>query len=291
MGTVRKAVVPAAGLGTRFLPVTRTVPKVMLPVLDTPALHYVINEAVASGVEQIALVVSPGQDPIGDYFGRIPALEEALERRGDADLLEQMRWMPDMADVTTLVQDEQLGLGHAVLMARDFVGREPFAVLLPDDLFWADRPALANLIEVFERYRASAMAVEEVEDEQVPFLGIVDPEPVDEGLFKVRGLVEKPRLEDAPSNLAIVGRYVLTPEVFDALGETEPGAIGEVQLTDAIASLLPMQPVYARRVRGVHIDAGTPVGLLRASVHEALQRADVSEAVRALLRKELEESG
>ena len=263
--SVRKAVVPAAGLGTRFRPVTRAVPKPLLPVLDTPALHYVVREAFESGIEQVALIVAPGQEAIARYI-----------KDG-----------PDEARVSTVLQYRQRGTGHAVLQARDFVGEEPFAVLLPDDLFWGSRPALSYLIDVFERFGESVIVVEEVDDERVPSLGIIDPVPLEEGLFEVRSMVEKPRIEDAPSNLACIGRYVLTSDIFDILEGLPPGANDEIQLTDAIAAQLGPHRVYARLVPGVHIDAGTPIGLLRASVHEALRRQDTSAAVRELLKEEL----
>lgn len=263
--TVRKAVVPAAGLGTRFRPVTRAVPKPMLPVLDTPLLHYVVREAFESGIEHVGLIIAPGQEAIARYF------EEG----------------PDEAKVSTMVQDRQRGLGHAVLQAREFVGEEPFAALLPDDLFWAERPAISYLIDVFDRFAGSVLAVEEVADERISSLGIIDPLQLDDALFEVRSIVEKPRIEAAPSNLASIGRYVLTPDVFDILDGLPPGANGEIQLTDAIAAQLSRSRVYATLVPGVHVDAGTPVGLLRASVHEALRREDTSATVRQFLRDEL----
>ncbi len=262
---MRKAVVPAAGLGTRFRPVTRAVPKPLLPVLDTPAIAYVVGEAFESGVEEVALIVSPGHEAIGRYF------EDG----------------PEIAKVSTVVQRHPRGVGHAVLQAREFVGDEPFAVLLPDDLFWAPRPALSYLIDDYKRFGESVIVVEEVADERIPSFGIIEPVPLEEDLFEVRSMVEKPRLEDAPSNLAAIGRYVLTPDIFDILNGLPPGANEEIQLTDAIAAQLTRRRVLARLVPGAHVDAGTPVGLLRASVHEALRRKDISETVRQLLQEEL----
>ena len=273
MSSVRKAVVPAAGLGTRLRPVTRAVPKPMLPILDTPALDYVVSEAIRSGIEQVGLIVSPSQGLIVRYF------EDGHSLAGDPTAF------------TTIVQERQRGTGHAVFQARKFVGEEPFAVLLPDDLFWSPKPALSYLMDVFDQTGDSVILVEETGDDRIPSLGIIDPKPLEEGLFEVRSIVEKPRLEDAPSNLAAIGRYVLTPDIFDILDTLPPGANGEVQLTDAIAALLDTRRVYATLVPGVHIDAGTPVGLLRASLHEALRRDDTSAAAGALLREELARLG
>ena len=263
--TVRRAVVPAAGLGTRFRPVTLAVPKPMLPVVDTPALHYVVQEAIDSGIEEVALIVAPGHESIARYFDDIRV----------------------EASVSTFVQEEPRGLGHAVLQAREFAGNEPFAVLLPDDLFWAPEPAISYPIEVFERFGVSVIVVKEVGDDRVSSLGIIDPVQLEEGLFEVRSMVEKPRLEDAPSNLASIGRYVLSPDILEILEGLPPGANGEIQLTDAIAAQIAGGRVLAKLVPGSHIDAGTPPGLLQASVHEALRREETSEAVRQFLRDEL----
>ena len=284
---VRKAVIPAAGFGTRFLPATRSVSKVMLPVLDRPTIHYAVQEAVESGLEQVVIVVSPGQDAVGDYFGRIPALERALERIGDEATLGRMLEISEMADVTLVYQEQRLGLGHAVLTAKASVGDEPFAVILPDDLIWSDRPTIGSMIELFSSYQGSLVAVKEVPTQAIPNLGVVDPRPVDDTLSRVVAMVEKPRPEEAPSNLAIIGRYVLTPDVFEALERGRPGALGEIQLTDAIAALLSTQEVYAYRFPGFHVDAGTPLGLLKAAVYAALQREDLSPDLKGWLRSAL----
>ena len=274
---IRKAVIPAAGLGTRFLPATRTVPKVMIPVLDRPAIHYVVEEAAQAGIERIILVVSPGQESIGDYFHRSPGLEGALRRRGHNAMLKLMIDISDMAEIRCVFQEQQLGLGHAVLSARAEIGDEPFAVFLPDDLIWSDAPTIAGMIEIFSEYQGSVVAVKEVPDEAVPSLGIIDPIPIDGTVSRVVGMVEKPSPGEAPSNLAIVGRYVLPPAVFSALEKVTPGALGEIQLTDALAMLLSTQEAYAYRFPGVHFDVGTPMGLLKASVYAALQREDLSD--------------
>ena len=274
---IRKAVIPAAGLGTRFLPATRTVPKVMIPVLDRPAIHYVVEEAAQAGIERIILVVSPGQESIGDYFHRSPGLEGALRRRGHNAMLKLMIDISDMAEIRCVFQEQQLGLGHAVLSARAEIGDEPFAVFLPDDLIWSDAPTIAGMIEIFSEYQGSVVAVKEVPDEAVPSLGIIDPRPIDGTVSRVVGMVEKPSPGEAPSNLAIVGRYVLPPAVFSALEKVTPGALREIQLTDALAMLLSTQEAYAYHFPGVHFDVGTPMGLLKASVYAALQREDLSD--------------
>lgn len=281
--TVRKAVIPAAGLGTRFLPATRSVPKVLIPVLDRPPIHYAVAEAASAGIEQVVLVLSPGQESVGGYFQRNPGLEEALERSGRNALLARMRDISQMADVQSVYQEEPLGLGHAVLMARDVVGDEPFAVFLPDDVIWSDTPTIQQMVDVFSEHGGSVIAVKEVPDEAVPSLGIIDPVPIDDAVSQVVAMVEKPPLEEAPSNLAIIGRYVLTPQVFEALASIKPGALGEYQLTDAIASLISTQGVYAYRFPGFHYDVGTPQGLLKASVHAALHREDLAQGMREWL--------
>ena len=274
---VRRAVVPVAGLGTRFLPATRSVPKVMIPVLDRPAIHHTVEEASRAGIEHIVFVISEGQEAIGRYFDRIPELESALVRRGHDAISEQMVQISDMADIEFVCQKQLLGLGNAVLTARSAIGEEPFAVFLPDDLIWSDKPTIGDMLHLHAEYESSVIAVKEVSDAAVSSLGIIDPRPVDRLVYEIVGMVEKPRLAEAPSRLAIIGRYILTPEVFDALERTEPGALGEVQLTDAIASLLPTHTAYAYRFPGAHFDVGTPLGLLKASVYAALQRDDISD--------------
>ena len=280
---VRKAVIPAAGFGTRFLPATRTVPKVMIPVLDRPAIHFAVEEAAGAGIEQVILVVSRDHQATGDYFDHIPALDAFLKERGNEKLLEEMNRISDMVETVSVYQDEQRGLGHAVLMARDAVGDEPFAVFLPDDIIWSESPTIGSMIEVFSEYEAPVIAVKEVPDEAVPNLGIVDPRPVSELVSEIVGMVEKPKLEDAPSNLAIIGRYVLTPDVFDALEAIRPGAVGELQLTDAIDVVRRARKAYAYRFPSTHFDVGVPAGLLKASVYAALHRDDMAEDFREWL--------
>ena len=285
--TVRKAVIPVAGFGTRFLPATRSVSKVLIPVLDRPPLHLAVEEAARAGIEHVVLVVSPGQQSVADYFGRKPELEAALERRGDSSLLGRMLDISRMADVSCVTQHEQLGLGHAVLMAREAVGSEPFCVLLPDDVIWSDAPTVGGMVEHHDALGGPIVAVKRVPDEAVPSLGIVDVQHVSGALSRITGMVEKPRLEDAPSNLAIIGRYVLPPRIFDALEDVAPGAGGEIQLTDAIAALLSTQAAHAYEFPGVHFDVGTPLGLLKASAYDALRRPDTGAEFRRWLSETL----
>lgn len=284
---VRTAVIPAAGFGTRFLPVTRSVPKVMLPVLSEPAIQFAALEAAAAGIERVALVISRGQEATADYFRPAAALERALAERGNTELLAEMRRISSAVEIETAYQDEQRGLGHAVLQARDIVGDEPFAVFLPDDIIYSATPTIGAMMDVFAERGGCVVAVKQVPDEAIPNLGVIDPEPITDAVYRIRGMVEKPRLEDAPSNLAIVGRYVLTPDVFGALERISPGAIGEIQLTDAIEAVRARQGAYAYRFSADHFDVGTPLGMLKASIHAALGREDMAGELRAWLRETL----
>ena len=284
---IRKAVIPAAGFGTRFLPVTRTVPKVMLPVLDEPAIQFSVREAAQAGIEHIVFVISRGQEATNDYFQPVPALERALEARGNTELLNKMRKISSMIETSFVYQDEQLGLGHAVLMAKDEIGNEPFAVFLPDDIIFSDTPVIGEMIDVFAEHGGSVIAVKKVSDAAIPSLGVIDPEPLSERVYRIKGMVEKPRLEDAPSNLAIVARYVLTPEIFDALEDTDPGANNEIQLTDALEAVRAKQGAYAYEFDAQHFDAGRPIGLLQASIYAALNRDDMADELKDWLKTTL----
>ena len=284
---VRKAVVPVAGFGTRFLPATKAVPKALIPVLDTPPIHHAVREAAEAGIEHVTIVVSRGQEAVAGYFGRSQELESALERTGKTEMLEMVRGISEIADIDCVYQREQRGLGDAVLSARSIVGEEPFALMLPDDLIPGGPSTIGRMIELHVEKGTSVIALREVPDEMVPNLGIVEAEKADERTYRVCSMVEKPALEDAPSNLAIIGRYVLTPQVFEALDATEPGAGGEIQITDAMAKLIATQGILGYEFPGVHFDVGTPLGLVRASVYEALQREDVSVDFRAWLGETL----
>jgi UTP--glucose-1-phosphate uridylyltransferase len=286
---VRKAVFPAAGWGTRFLPATKAQPKEMLPLVDKPVIQYAVEEAVAAGIEQVLIVTSSQKRAIEDHFDLSFELEHLLEERGDIEMLRQIRHISDLAQVAYIRQKEQLGLGHAVLMAKELVGHEPFAVILSDDVIVGDRPCIGQLIHAYDQVHSSVLAVAEVPREETNRYGIiaVDPsvEPADHGrLLRVARVVEKPHADEAPSNLAIVGRYVLTPKIFDKLEQTPRGAGGEIQLTDAIEALMEEQQVYAYRFDGVRYDAGTTMGWLKASVELALERPDLGREFREYLR-------
>ncbi len=285
---VRKAVFPAAGWGTRFLPATKAQPKEMLPLVDKPVIQYAVEEAVAAGIEQVIIVTSSQKRAIEDHFDLNYELEHLLEEKGEIEKLRQVRHISDLAQLAYVRQKEQLGLGHAVLMAKDLIGHEPFAVILPDDVVVADRPCIGQLIHAYHQTHGSVVAVMEVPAEETRRYGVIAGDPVDETinhdrLRRVTGLVEKPSPEDAPSNLAIIGRYVLTPKIFDKLEQTPRGAGGEIQLTDAIQALMQEQAVYGYVFEGTRYDAGTTMGWLKASVELALQRPDLAGEFRAYL--------
>ncbi|MEK7681776.1 MAG: UTP--glucose-1-phosphate uridylyltransferase GalU [Chloroflexota bacterium] len=284
MTAVRKAVVTAAGWGTRFLPATKAQPKETLPIVDKPMIQYVVEEAVAAGITQIIVVTAAGKRAIEDHFDRSFELESALAQQKNTRLLEEVRRISDLADFYYIRQKEQLGLGHAVLTARGLVGHEPFAVLLPDDIIDSQEPALKQMLRVFERVGGSVVGVERVPTDQIPSYGIVEPKPLEPRLSQILRLIEKPSIEEAPSNIGIVGRYILTPEIFECLEQVPPGKKGEIQLTDALQMLLQRQSVYAYEFEGTRYDAGTPLGLIKASVEFALKRADIGPALRQYLR-------
>ena len=281
---VRKAVFPAAGLGTRFLPATKASPKEMLPLVDKPLIQYVVEEAVASGIESIVIVTGRGKAAIEDHFDISFELEKLLEERGKAEELKAMRAISEMAGVSYVRQREALGLGHAVLQARDLVGSEPFAVMLSDDIIDSETPALKQLLDVYEKYDAPVVAVFQVGGEAISRFGVIDGDEVEDGVYKIKDMVEKPPFSEAPSDLAIIGRYVLTPDIFDEIEKTRPGAIGEIQITDAMRSLLRKRPFYAVRFKGTRYDAGDKLGFLIATVEFALKHDELAPEFKEYLK-------
>ena len=288
---LRKAIIPAAGLGTRFLPITRSVPKELLPILDRPMLHYVVAEASEAGISEVIVITSPGKEGITEYFRPRPDLEERLA--DDDALLGRVRSGTDLADVSFVIQEKPLGLGHAVLTAREAVGDEPFAVILPDDIVAHTPGVLSQMLAVAHDgdVPQAAVAVERLPWEVVHNYGVVDAEPTGDRLHRVNGLVEKPPPGTAPSNLSIVGRYILPPQIFECLERTPPGARGEIQLTDGLALLMEDFPLYACEFEGARYDGGNPMGLLRASLEHALARADTRDAAVDLVRRLAAELG
>ena len=283
---VRTAVFPAAGLGTRFLPATKAQPKEMLVLVDKPVIQYGVEEAVASGIPNIVIVTGRGKNAIEDHFDRAVELESFLEQRGKKEQLEEIRKITQLINVAYVRQGEPLGLGHAVLTARGLVGGEPFAVVLGDDVIDATPPALKQMVDVFERVGGPVIAVERVPPEDVSSYGIVAiDESVDlgPGVHRIKSLVEKPRREDAPSNLAIIGRYILTPDIFAALEATKSDRTGEIQLTNGLRELQASRPIYACEISGVRHDTGNKLGFLKALVYFALQRPDLAEPFRDYL--------
>ncbi|MBC7222337.1 UTP--glucose-1-phosphate uridylyltransferase GalU [Candidatus Bipolaricaulota bacterium] len=286
---VKKAVIPAAGLGTRFLPATKAQPKEMLPLVDKPAIQYIVEEAAASGVESVLIITGRGKRAIEDHFDYAPELEAFLREKGHTELAEAVRRITELLPIHYLRQREPKGLGHAVLCAQKFVGKEFFAVMLGDDVIEAEPPALRQLMDVHEKTGGSILAVMEVEQKEVSRYGIVAGEEIGEGLWRVRDLVEKPSPKEAPSNLAVIGRYILSPTVFEILAETKPGAGGEIQLTDALRVLCQREPLYAYAFRGKRFDVGEKLGYVVATVELALRHPEIGREFRAYLRRLQEE--
>lgn len=288
---VSTLLVPVAGLGTRMLPATRTLPKEMLPLVDRPIIQYGVEEAVASGIRRVVLITNPGNTLSASHFAPAPELEAELERRGKAELLAGARALSTMADVSAVPQDAPRGLGHAVLCGRDAAGDAPFGVLLPDDLIDAEPPALAQMLHVFRETGGPVLLVERVPRASVHQYGVIAATAVRDSVWRVTDLVEKPAPEHAPSNLAIIGRYLLTPDLFDELEATEPGAGGEIQLTDGLRRLARKRPIYACELWGTRHDAGNPLGYLKAAVHVALRRPDLATELQAWLADEIRAAG
>lgn len=274
---VRKAIIPAAGLGTRFLPATKAQPKEMLPVVDKPTLQYIIEEAVQSGIEEILIITGRNKTSIENHFDKSVELELELERKGKNDLLAEVRSITDMANIHYIRQKEPKGLGHAIYCAKSFIGQESFAVLLGDDIVYAQKPCLKQMIEVYGRYRSSVLGVQEVDKGDVSKYGIVDGNQLEERVYRVNGLVEKPDIKKAPSRIAILGRYIISPAIFEILAHTKPGKGGEIQLTDALQVLAQQEAIHAYIFEGRRYDVGDRQGFLEATVEYALRREDLRE--------------
>lgn len=268
---IKKAVITAAGWGTRFLPVTKSQPKEMLPLVNKPLIQYSVEEAVACGVELVVIVTSLGKRAIEDYFDRSFELERVLEKKGDFKLAQELSSLSNMVDIAYVRQKEQLGLGHALLTTKNIIGNEPFILFLPDDLFEQQEQVLKNMMYVHQKYQGSVIAVKQVSEDEISRYGIIAPRKKADRIYQVTDLVEKPRLEDAPSDLAIMGRYILMPEVFQILRDTPPGKNGEIQLTDALKQFVRRYPIYAYEFEGERYDAGTPLGWLQTTISLALK--------------------
>ena len=284
---VRKAVFPAAGLGTRFLPATKAQPKEMLPLVDKPIIQYGVEEALASGCDQIIIITGRGKQAIEDHFDVSYELEKMLEERNKTDLLKIVREISDMIHVSYVRQKEALGLGHAVLMARELVGNEPFAVLLADDIIDSQTPCLKQMIDIFNQTQSSVIAVQIIEGAAISAYGVLDAKPADgyDGrLYEIRNMVEKPKLEDAPSDLAVIGRYILTPAIFETLSQTRAGVGGELQLTDGMRALLKREKMYGYVFEGQRHDTGDKLGFLKATIEFALKRKDLGGPMREYLK-------
>ena len=278
---IRKAVIPAAGLGTRFLPLSKSVPKELLPLLDKPIIQYAVEDAVACGIELVIIVTSQGKTAIEDYFTRNVELEHVLEQKGQAVLSDKLRHLSEMADFRFVQQEKMLGLGHAVLSTRAVVGDEPFAVILPDDIFQQRGKVLQRMVEISERYQGSVLALKTVDPDETGRWGVAKVNKETESLYKIEDLVEKPLPSVAPSNLAVMGRYVLMPEIFSALESTSPGWGGEIQLTDGLKSLLKKQDIYGYQIEGKYYDTGTIRGWIQTTVELALEHPEYGPELRS----------
>ena len=282
---IRKAVFPAAGLGTRFLPATKSSPKEMLPLVDKPLIQYAVEESAASGIESILIITGRDKTAIENHFDISFELEQVLKERGKTELFELARGVADLAKITYIRQKQALGLGHAILQAKDFVGDEPFAVLLADDVMDSETPALKQLIDVYEKYEAPVMATMQIAGKAISRFGVIDADEVEPNVFKIKSVVEKPKFEDAPSDMAVIGRYIFTPDLFGAIEQIEPGAGGEYQVADAMRILLEQgKPFYAVKLEGTRHDAGDKLGFLIATVEFALKRNDLGNEFRAYLK-------
>jgi UTP--glucose-1-phosphate uridylyltransferase len=285
---VKKAIIPAAGLGTRFLPATKAMPKEMLPIVDKPTIQYIVEEAVEAGIEDIIIVTGKGKRAIEDHFDHSFELEQNLLNKGKIELFNEVKKSSQLVDIHYIRQKEPKGLGHAIWCARKFIGNEPFAVLLGDDIVQSDKPCLKQMIEQYDRYKASILGVQTVKDEDVSRYGIVDGKEIGNRIYNVSSLVEKPNQEEAPSNLAILGRYILSPKIFEILENQKPGAGGEVQLTDAIAALNALEAVYAYNFEGTRYDVGEKMGFIQTTIGFALQHEELKYELLNYLTKIVE---
>ncbi|MGL4451007.1 MAG: UTP--glucose-1-phosphate uridylyltransferase GalU [Sarcina sp.] len=289
MSKIKKAIIPAAGLGTRFLPATKSQPKEMLPIVDKPTIQYIIEEAIASGIEEILIITGRSKKCIEDHFDKSIELELELEKSGKDEMLKMVREISDMVDIHFIRQKEPKGLGHAIYCAKTFVGDEPFAVLLGDDIVYNDEePCLGQLIKCFEEYKTSVLGVQTVPQNDVDKYGIVDCIPIEGSVYKVKGLIEKPEKEVAPSNVAILGRYIITPRIFEILEHTPVGKGGEIQLTDALLRLVEEEAMYAYDFKGRRYDVGSKQGFLEATVEYALRRDELRDDFKAYLKSIIE---
>ncbi len=286
--TVHKAIIPAAGLGTRFLPATKAQPKEMLPIVDKPTLQFIIEEAVESGIEEILIITGRNKKSIEDHFDKSVELELELEKKGKIKLLEEVRKISDMVNIHYIRQKEPLGLGHAIYCAKSFISNEPFAVLLGDDIVYSNKPCLKQMLEVYDEYKTTILGVQKVPEAEVSKYGIVKGKQIEDRIYKVKDLIEKPAVGDAPSNIAILGRYIINPVIFEILEHTKPGKGGEIQLTDALKELAHREAMYAYNFEGKRYDVGDKQGFLEATVEYALRREDLREGFLDYLRKTLE---
>ena len=281
---VRKAIIPAAGLGTRFLPATKSQPKEMLPIVDKPTLQYIIEEAIESGIEEILIVTGRSKKSIEDHFDRSVELELELEQKGKKEMLKMVQDISNMVNIHYIRQKEPKGLGHAIYCAKSFIGNEPFAVLLGDDIVDSETPCLKQLINAYDEYKTSVLGVQEVAKEDTDKYGILDVKHIEDRVYKVKDMVEKPSVEEAPSNIAILGRYIITPEIFNILENQEPGKGGEIQLTDALQTLATKEAIYAYNFEGRRYDVGDKLGFLEATVDFALKRPELRDEFMEFLK-------
>jgi len=280
-----KAVIPAAGLGTRFLPLTKNSPKEMLPIIDKPAIQYVVEEATEAGIDDIIIITGRGKEVIENHFDVAYELEKVLEERGERKKLEEIRKISDMAEIFYIRQKMPLGLGHAIYVAKKHVGNEYFAVLLGDDIIVADKPCIKQLVDIYKKYGKSVIAVQEVEEHLVSKYGVVDAEKMEDGVYRIKKLVEKPSIEKAPSNLAVMGRYILSPKIFECIERIKPGKNNEIQLTDALNLLLKEEEIYAYEFDGKRYDLGDKFDWLRINIEMALQREEFKEKLLNLIKR------